>query len=64
MTLEQLIRKLDGETIVRIVDVNTIYHGAVRDFYDIKICKEFVRQIFHYPAELLITLEGYRGVSE
>ena len=64
MTLEQLIRKIDGETIVRIVDINTIYHGAVRDFYDIKIAKEYVRQIFHYPTELLITLEGYKGVSE
>ena len=61
MTLEQLMQKLDGETIVKIVDISTIYHGAVRDFRDIKTGKEYVRQIFHYPTELLITLEGYRG---
>lgn len=61
MTLEQLIQKLDGEIIIRIVDINTIYHGAVRDFHDIRTAKDYVRQIFHYPTELLITLEWIQG---
>ena len=56
MTLEQLMLVLDDETIVKIVDINAIYHGAVRDFRDIKVSKGYVRQIFHYPSELLITI--------
>ena len=57
MKLETLIGVLDTNTIVRIVGIHTIYYGSIADFKDIKLAKRYVRAIFHYPTELLITLK-------
>lgn len=58
MTLEDLIQRLDIDTIIRVVNVHTVFYGSVSEYKDIVLAKRYVRAIFHYPNELLITLEA------